>query len=131
MFDHQPPAADSRNRWALQPLDPYPEHLTRYTGVRQHTELTPSPDWEATADVELYAPLPVVASLPSVTQQTRPRRLPWASTGLYALGQVILAAVIAFDRITPQLGLVVCLLWLVCGLVLIAAQVVSGRHRLW
>ncbi|MEM7272737.1 MAG: hypothetical protein AAF547_06635 [Actinomycetota bacterium] len=95
--------------------------------------LTPNPtrdvDWEVTYQPEPAGPLlPFAASNPrSVTARHRPKWFPWVSVGLYALGQLILGAAIAAGHITPLLGLLVCTLWLVCGLLLVAAQVLAER----
>ncbi|MEM7323293.1 MAG: hypothetical protein AAF531_09415 [Actinomycetota bacterium] len=53
------------------------------------------------------------------------RRYPVASVGLYAMGQLLLTLAIAVGQVGPITGIVVCLIWMVCGLLLVLAQAVG------
>lgn len=127
------------DRYGLVPIDkpqtqdPYPDHSTREKGVRPHTRHTPAPAWKVTDRYDHHGPLPVAASVPpSGLRPPGRRRLRWcpfASVALSVFGQIVLTAAIAFGAITPLPAIVVCLLWVVCSLLLIAAQVVSESPR--
>lgn len=105
--------------------DPYPERLAHDTGVRQYTELGPLPSWTDSNATPATHPPTFAASFTTETRSTKGHRIPWASLGLYALGQMILAAAIAFGSVNSVTGITVCLLWLLCGLLLVVAQVIS------
>lgn len=106
-----------------QPLVPYPDRLTSLGGVRQHTPPEPHIEWMVIAGPDLDDPSSFGEDLPPLPSSwSRPRRLPWLSAGLYAVGQVILALAIALGQISPVSAIGVCVLWMICGLCLIAAQ---------
>jgi hypothetical protein len=107
-----------------QTPDPYPERPTRLGGVRQPTPLTPHPLSDQLIELRAAHTL-LVASLEPDPPPTRTWRLPILSTALNALGQVILGASIAGGHLPPLVGALACLLWMVCGLLLIAAQCLS------
>lgn len=108
-------------------LDPYPERPNHTTGVRQHTRPTTPQTWTSPTDLDELAPLPFGEWVEPQTPHARRRWYPWASTGLYAMGQLILAVLIALETVGPVVGITVCLLWLTCGVILIASQVLSQR----
>lgn len=120
------------HRFGLVPIeqhtnpDPYPERQTRDHGVRQHNQPTPAPARKVEIIPVNSGPLHVAAN-PSNLDGASARRwlTPWASTGLYAIGQVALAAAIAVGHVGPLTGIAVCLIWLLCGGLLIAAQLIS------
>lgn len=116
--------------YAVERSDPYPERSDRDHGVRQHTPPATAPAWEVTERHDPKGPLLFAAALPSITDHPKPRRFPLAAVGLYTLGQVVLAAAIAIGQVSPIVGIAVCLLWMVCGMLLIAAQVTSDRPKL-
>lgn len=74
---------------------------------------------------------------PSPTARVKPRSvrapgrkqlwIPLVSVGLYAIGQLVLTLAIAIGEIGPLTGITVCLLWMVCGLLLVIAQVLGRR----
>lgn len=110
--------------------DPYPKHVSRDQGVRQHTPPEPQHARKVTYRHANSSPLPFAAALPTPTAHPdRPCRIPWAATGLYALGQIGLAVTIAFGGLGPVVGILICLLWLACGLLLIAAQIITDAQE--
>lgn len=109
-------------------LDPYPERLASLGGVRRHTELESHGHWMVTARPVPQTPSRFGDELPPLlSYPPRTRRLPWASVGFYALGQVILALAIAVGAIGPVTAIGVCVLWMICGLLLVIAQLI-GVH---
>lgn len=105
-----------------QTSDPYPEHPDRLGGVRQHTQPPPLQIRELHTHRIARPPSPFAAIPRTPTQTVRSRPLPLASIGLYVGGQLILALAIAVGSVGPVVGIVVCLVWMLCGLVLVLAQ---------
>ena len=116
---------------AIQPArqaqtpDTNPERPSSLAGVRQtHPTRTtyPLPDhWHEPAVAHVVFTAAIEPDPPTV----RSWRWPIFSTGLSALGQVILGAAIATGNLSPGVGAGVALLWLACSLLLIGAQAVS------
>lgn len=106
-------------------LEPVPRAYPAPEDGRPTPDPTRHPDWKVTNQTQPAAPtFPFAANNPE--PHTRPgRRWPWLSVGLYALGQVALGAAIAIGQVDPVTGLAVCLVWLVCGLLLVTAQTLS------
>lgn len=107
-----------------QALDPYPERWTQDQGVCPHTDGRTHPDLMVTDRPQLDGPLRL-GDIPQARAAAGfgRRRMPWVSVGLYACGQLLLALAIAVGQVGPVTGIGVCLLWLICGLLLIAAQI--------
>lgn len=108
--------------WPDQVLDPYPERSTSLGGVRkihptQTTEPSPG-QWDEPG----VAYVVFAAAVDPEPAPARSRRLPILSTALNALGQVVLGASIATGTVSPAVGAATCLLWMVCGLMLIVAE---------
>lgn len=103
--------------------DPYPERTNRLGGVRQHTPPQQPQLRELHTRPIARPPSPVAAAFhPPQPVQVPTRRFPIASVGIYALGQVLLAYAIAVGTVQPGVGVLVCVLWMLCGLALICAQ---------
>jgi hypothetical protein len=120
--------ADARHLRPVDDPDPYPERLTRDPGVRQHNHPSPVPDRMVTTDHWPSGHLPFAAKQPAAEPRPRQRRFPWASTGLYVLGHIALALAIGRGDLQPHTGIAYTFLWLLCGLLLIASQMI-GEHN--
>ncbi|MEM9656352.1 MAG: hypothetical protein AAGA65_30010 [Actinomycetota bacterium] len=108
-----------------QTSNPYSEHPVHLGGVRHPTPLEPDHIFPDPIVWEPPAPSVVTASLELDRAPSRSWRFPLFSVGLNALGQMILGAAIAVGAVGPVVGALVCLVWMVCGLLLIAAHVLS------
>ena len=120
-----------------QPPNPYPERPTNLGGVRQHTPPLLTPARKVTVDHAQTGPLPLAASVrrthapQSPDHPNRRRWFPWASAALSAFGQLLLTLAIVVGAIQPLPAIGICLIWMLCSLLLIVAQVVSESpaHR--
>jgi len=111
--------------WTDQALDPYPERSASVAGVRKThpAQTVDSPPGQlAQPGVAFVVFTAAVEPEPTPTRQ---RRLPILSIALTAFGQMVLGALIAAGNIDPLFGAVACLMWMTCGLLLIAAQLTA------
>ncbi len=118
------PTSPTPNR-PSQILDPYPERPTRLGGVRKTTHLAVVPDPVELQAMPTVAPTSFAASFQRLPTRRRRQRAPVASTLLAVFGQGFLGALMATQTVDAVMGLVISVGWLVCGLVLIAAQCMS------
>ena len=138
-------------RWdEPQPPDPYPERPTSDQGVRQRDHADQHTAWESKNGLPVTEPVvdpatpppgrvtadrhtnsarhPFAATTPTRVQRQTPR-LTWWAVALSVVAQTTVTTAIQWGNADPLVAACVSVATLVCSLLLIAAEQITGRNR--